>query len=672
MSRETTGAARAERHPAPQGGTGHAGPVEPTASARARVRPVGAGDAVIHGGFWGRRQQLNRDVSLPIGARRLRDAGNLDDLRLAQQPGDHSAAYRGPRFMDSDIYKWLEAVAWELGRRPDPELSAQLHEWTGAIADAQDEDGYINSWVQASGDRSRRYRDLSMSHELYCMGHLLQAAVAAHRAAGDDELLAVARRAADHLVATFGPDADPGLDGHPVIEMALAELARETGEAEYLRLARHFVLSRGRGTIEGHGRLPIYYSDRVPVTEATHLEGHAVRALYLASGVADVALELPDADGEAAASLASSQERQWEDTVASRTYLTGGFGSRWDGEAFGDAFELPPDRAYCETCAAIAAVQWSWRRLLATGDPRHADLIERILFNGFASGTSLEGDEFFYVNALRVRAGAVADDHRNPAAGRHGWYTVACCPPNVMRTIAQLSGYLATHDDGGVQLQQYASGALAAALPGGEVTLQVTTDYPWDGRVEIEIRTAPVEEWSLDLRVPAWCDGASATVHLGGNGGRDRVPGEAGTYLGLRRRWAAGDRVVLQLPMAVRITRPDERIDAVRGCAAVEVGPLVYCFEDHDQPEGVGVDEIVLSGERASVSWRPELLGGVAVVELDGGALAGGTGSVPYRDAETPSAHTPTRLTAVPYHAWANRGVRAMRVWVPLAGGGAS
>ncbi len=669
MSRETIGATRAERHRAPQAGAGHAGPVEPSASARARVRPVGAGDAVIRDGFWGRRQQLNREVSLPIGARRLREAGNLDDLRLAGKPGDHRAAYRGPRFMDSDIYKWLEAVAWELGRAEDPELRAQLREWTSAIADAQDEDGYINSWVQASGDRSRRYQDLSMSHELYCMGHLLQAAVAAHRAAGDEGLLAVARRAADHLVATFGPDANPDLDGHPVIEMALAELARETGEQQYLRLARHFVLSRGRGTVEGHGRLPIYYSDRVPVQEATHVEGHAVRALYLASGVADVALELREADDEATR-LASSQERQWEDMVASRTYLTGGLGSRWDGEAFGDAFELPPDRAYCETCAAIAAVQWSWRRLLATGEPRHADLIERILFNGFASGSSLGADEFFYVNALRVRAGAVPDDHRNPAAGRHGWYTVACCPPNVMRTIAQLSGYLATHDDGGVQLQQYAGGALAAALPAGDVSLEVRTDYPWDGRVEIEIGAAPGDEWSLDLRVPGWCESASATVHAGGNGGRERMSGEAGSYLRLRRRWAAGDRVVLELPMAVRITRPDERIDAIRGCAAVEVGPLVYCFEDHDQAEGVSVDEIVLSGERAAVSWRPELLGGVAVVEVDGGTLTGGTASPPYGDARTTARpHAPIRLTAIPYHAWANRGVRAMRVWVPLAEG---
>ena len=669
MSQETSGATRAERHSAPQGGAGHAGPVEPSAGARARVRPVGAGDAIIRDGFWGLRQERNREVSLPIGARRLREAGNLDDLHLASQPGDQRDAYRGPQFMDSDIYKWLEAVSWEIGRTEDPELVAQLREWTRAIAEAQDEDGYINSWVQASGDPGRRYQDLAMSHELYCMGHLLQAAVAAHRAAGDEELLAVARRAADHLLATFGREGDPGLDGHPVIEMALAELARETGEQAYLNLARHFVISRGRGTIAGHGREPIYYSDRVPVQQATHVEGHAVRALYLASGAADVALELPEAE---AVGLDLAQDRQWEDLVATRTYLTGGFGSRWDGEAFGDAFELPPDRAYCETCAAIAAVQWSWRRLLATGEPRHADLIERILFNGFASGTSLEGDEFFYVNALRVRRDAVPDDHRNPAAGRHGWYTVACCPPNVMRTVAQLSGYLATHDDEGVQLQQYAGGAIRTDLPAGEVAFEVRTDYPWADRVEIEITAASGEPWSLDLRVPAWCNGAVATLHPAGNGSEDRVGGAAGAYLQLHRCWSAGDRVVLELPMAVRITRPDDRIDAVRGCAAVEVGPLVYCFEDHDQPGGVSVDEIVLTGDDPSVSWRPDLLGGVTAVEIGGGIRQAGPGALPDRSHGANSAPRPVRLTAIPYHAWANRGVRAMRVWVPLTAGAAA
>lgn len=659
----------AVQQPTDVGSQASEGPVRPTPDARIAVHPVGCGDAVIAGGFWGGRQERNRATSIPIGSRHLREAGNLVNLQLAARPGNARAAYRGPVFMDSDIYKWLEAVAWELGRAYDPDLAAELAEWTAALAETQDEDGYLNSWVQAGGDPARRYEDLVMGHELYCYGHLIQAAVAAHRAAGYSDLLAVARRVADHLVSTFGADSHRGLEGHPVIEMALVELYRETGEQAYLDLARHFVLTRGYRTISGHGRQPIYFSDRVPAEEATHVEGHAVRALYFASGVADVAVELPAPD---AARLEEAQLRKWQDMVARRTYLTGGFGSRWDGESFGDAFELPPDRAYCETCAAIAGVQWSWRMLLATGEPRYADLIERVLFNGFASGASLDGDEFFYVNALRVRGGAVPDDHRNPAAGRHGWFACACCPPNIMRTVAQLSGYLATYTQDTVQLQQYAGGSLRAGLSAGEVRLAVRTDYPWSGHLEIEVLAAPAGEWALELRVPGWCDGATATVHPAGrSNGADPEPpaaGAPGTYLRLARPWAIGDLVVLELPMEVRVTVADERIDAVRGCGAVEVGPLVYCFEDHDQPDGVSVDDIVLDGGRATVTWRPDLLGGVAVVELEGGWRGDAAAPFAYHARRANSPVTPARLTAVPYHAWGNRGVRAMRVFVPLAG----
>jgi DUF1680 family protein len=243
-----------------------------------------------------------------------------------------------------------------------------------------------------------------------------------------------------------------------------------------------------------------------------------------------------------------------------------------------------------------------------------------------------------------------------------------------MRTIAQLSGYLATRGEDSVALHQYAGGSLRAGLAAGEVRLAVTTDYPWNGRLEVEVLAAPGGEWALELRVPGWCEGAAATVHPAqGSNGADAEPaiaGVPGSYLRLARSWAAGDRVVLELPLDVRITVPDERIDAVRGCGAVEVGPLVYCFEDHDQPNGVSVDDIVLDGAHATVSWRPELLDGVAVVEINGGWREGAAAALPYhrQDGQIPA--TATRLTAIPYHAWANRGVRAMRVWVPLSGAG--
>jgi DUF1680 family protein len=609
------------------------GPVRPHV---ATVRqPLALSDIRITDGFWAERQRVNREVSIPLGGTRLRDAGNLADLQLAADfLADPSRkpdpdAYAGPWFMDSDVYKWLEAVAWDLARVDSAALRAELDEFSAAVQAAQAADGYVNSYVQVTRAGHDRYADLVMGHEHYCLGHLLQAAVAAHRLLGDCTLWQVALRAADHLVATFGPDANPGLDGHPIIEMALVELYRESGEQRYLDLAEHFVSSRGQGRLRGYQREPIYFSDRVPVRDARVPEGHAVRAVYLAAGASDVALER--GDGE----LADALERQWRAMVDTKQYITGGLGSRWDGEAFGDPYELPPDVAYAESCAAIGAVQWAWRRLLATGEAHYADSIERLLFNGMISGVSLSGDAFFYVNTLQVRSDAVPDDHRQPVNGRQPWFRVACCPPNIMRTLAQLGGYLATGGSDGLQLHQYASAAVRAA--GRQVS--VRTDYPWDGQVAITVESTDDTEWTMSLRVPAWCDGAIVTDPAG------LVTPVGPGYAELRRRWHPGDEVVLELPMPVRLTAGHPRVDAVRGARAIERGPLVYAVEQVDRPDGAAVDDLVLPSadpSRFTAEWRADLLGGCVVV-ADGD------------------------VTAVPYCLWANREVGPMRVWLPVA-----
>ncbi|MGI8880787.1 MAG: glycoside hydrolase family 127 protein [Jatrophihabitans sp.] len=622
-----------------------AGPVDPTDHAAVRLRPIPLGSAKIASGFWAERQQVNADKTIPIGSTRLREAGNLANLRLAARelatpsptpPGRD--AYRGPLFMDSDVYKWLEAVAWEYARSPRPELLAELTTFTEAISAAQAPDGYVNSFVQVTRGGADRYADLAMGHELYCLGHLIQAAVAARRATGDTKLWDVARHAADHLVETFGPDGNTGLDGHPVIEMALVELYRESQDRRYLELAEHFVSTRGNGTVHGHGREPVYYSDRVPVRQTTSPEGHAVRAVYLAAGAADVAAETGDAE------LDGALQHQFDEMVAAKQYLTGGLGSRWDGEAFGDPFELPPDVAYAETCAAIGAVQWAWRELLTTGDVRFADQIERMLFNGFISGVSLTGDEFFYVNALQVRADAVPDDHRQPVNGRQGWFHTACCPPNVMRTLAQLAGYLATADDSGLQLHQYA----ASSVRSGERNVQVETDYPWDGTVTVTVTATDADEWTLSLRVPEWCE--EATVSVAGGASEPVSPG----YATVRRRWQSGDQVALVLPMPVRLTAGASRVDAVRGCLAVERGPLVYAVEQVDQPDSRAVDDLCLAGTDPAdlrAELRRDLFDGTVVVR---GPARGADGS-------------PYEFTAIPYCRWANREVGPMRVWLPVA-----
>jgi uncharacterized protein len=632
---------------------GAVGPVAPAKSANCRLRPVPLGAVNITGGLWASRQQTNRDVAIPSGRELLETAGNLDNLRIAA--GERAGAARGPVFMDSDVYKWLEAAAWEYGRQPSAELLDAQREVTAVVAGAQQPDGYLDSVVQIL-DRGERYRDLPHSHEHYCAGHLIQAAVAQVRCTGDRGLIDVAVRLADHLANEFGEDQRHDVDGHPVVEMALVELYRETGEARYLDLARYFVDARGHGLMAGYGAEPTYFSDRIRVREQTTVEGHAVRAVYLAAGAADVAVELGDDE------LLRALRQQFAHMVATKTYITGGLGARWDREAFGDPYELPSDRAYAETCAAVGGVQWAWRMLLATGEPVYADVAERMLLNGFLAGVSLNGAEYFYVNPLQMRADAHADEGRSPAHGRRGWFDCACCPPNIMRTLASLGGYLATTDDEGLQLHLYAPASIAATVPGGQAHISVETDYPWEGMVRARLHDAPAADWTLSLRVPAWAEGATLSV----NGAEQ--PLTAGSYASVRRTWTAGDVVELALPMAVRLTAADERIDAVRGCVAVERGPLVYAVEQIDQPAGVVVDDLRVDPTgQTQAEHRPDLLGGVTVVSLHGMASAHSSDAWPYPAADGRAAPTgqPVEITAVPYFAWANRGIGPMRVWLP-------
>ena len=636
--------------------TAPSAPAAPTAAAAVALRPVPLRSARITGGFWAERQGANRRQALRAGHEKLESAGNLQNLRIAA--GQAQGEVRGPIFMDSDVYKWLEAAGWEHGREPDEELLGWIREVSAVVAAAQAEDGYLDSVQQVRG-QGERYVDLPWSHEHYCAGHLFQAAVAVHRGTGETELLDVAVKLADHLVATFGPGRVEEVDGHPVVEMGLVELFRETGTRAYLDLARWFVDARGHGIIERlHGKQPTYFSDRVPVREQTSPEGHAVRAVYLTAGAADVAAETSDAE------LLAALVRQWEGMLASKTYVTGGIGSRWDWEQFGDHHELSPDRAYAETCAAIGSVQWTWRLLLATGESRYADLVERTLYNAFLPGVSLAGTEYFYVNALQLRHGAHAEEERSVAHGRRPWFDCACCPPNIMRTLSSLDAYLATSSEAGIQLHQYATGTVEA----DGAALSVTTDYPWDGAVRIEVTDPGAGEWELALRVPGWAEGAVADV------AGERLDAPAGEYLRVRRTWAAGDVVELTLPMTVRVVEADPRVDAVRGCVVVERGPLVYAVEQADLPEGLVADDVrvrVAEVRGAQAEHRPDLLAGVTVLQLPvHRALQAGTvplyrpaGDEPAAQAEQESVLVP----AVPYYAWANRELGAMRVWLPRA-----
>jgi uncharacterized protein len=606
--------------------------VRPSAAAKSELRPVRADEVVVQSGFWASLLTLNREKTIPHGYGQLRDAGTLDNLRVAAGASGKYQAYSDSGgamlpFLDSDVYKWLEAVGWELGRADDPFLRSLADEAIAVVAAAQKRDGYLNSYVTVVRD-GIPYRDLPWGHEFYCIGHLIQAAIAWRRAVGDDRLLNIAVRAVEHIDREFGPAGRAGIDGHPEIEMALAELSRELNEPRYLALAARMLDLRGHGLL-GSGRFgPAYWQDHEPIREASEVAGHSVRQMYLDCGAVDVAVENDDED------LLAAVQRRWHDMVATRRYLTGALGSRHKDEAFGDPYELPPDRAYAETCASIASVMLAWRLLLATGDPTYADAIERTIYNGVLSGLSRSGTEFFYVNPLQVRSHRTyappGHEHRAP------WQSCACCPPNLMRLLSSWQQYLATADETGVQLHQYATSSISTPT----FELSVQTAYPWDGKVTVDIVRTPERPWTLTLRVPAWCASASVTVL-----DADPVPAPPGAF-SETRAWRAGDRLVLNLDLAVRLVEPAPRVDAIRGCVAFERGPIVYCVESADLPDDLVLEDIRVDPSRpATAVPRPDL--GEDVVGLS-----------------LPVSHGPD-VPAIPYYAWANRGVGGMRVWLP-------
>ncbi|HET8958187.1 MAG TPA: beta-L-arabinofuranosidase domain-containing protein [Microcella sp.] len=625
--------------------TTHSVPVAPSTGA---LRPLGLDEVKITGGFWGDRQQVNGSATLAHIESWLEREGWLRNFDLAAA-GTLPDGRRGREFSDSEVYKYLEAVAWEIGRRGgDDELERRFRGIVARVAAAQESDGYLNTKFGRTG-QAPRWSDLEWGHELYCLGHLFQAAVARVRTRpdADDGLVTVARRAADLVCEVFGDGGREGICGHAEVEVGLAELGRALGEPRYLEQARLFVERHGNGTLRDIEWGRSYYQDDLPVREATALRGHAVRANYLSAGAADVAVDTGDTE------LIRSLSRQWGNTVERRTYVTGGQGSHHQDEAFGEDWELPADRAYSETCAGVASVMFSWRLLLAHGDSRYADLIERTLYNVVATSPSAEGTAFYYANTLHQRTpGAPADpDAVSPRAHsslRAPWFEVSCCPPNVARTFASLGAYLATAAAAGIQLHQYAPSTIRTTLDDGqEVALEVSTSYPLEGSVRVQVLTDAAAPWTLSLRVPTWADGARLVVRPAADEPVQAMPAGPGT-VSFSRAFAAGDVVELELPVQPRFTAPDPRVDAVRGCLTVERGPEVYALESVDLAEaGAAVTDVADVVLDASVPPREE----------NGRVLV----TVRSREADA----TPVEVPLVPYHEWAERGPSTMRVWIP-------
>lgn len=640
------------------------GPVDTNRTPHAVWRTLPLGAVRLRAGFWSGRQSLNRNVSLRHGFEMLEKAGNFDNLRIAA--GRRQGKFRGRNFYDEDVYKWLEALGWELGLAPDAELQKMADEVIELISAAQRPDGYLNSYYQVA-EPDNRWTDMDFGHELYCAGHLIQAAVAFQRALGDSRLLDVACRFADHICSTFGPGKRSWAPGHPEIEMALIELYRETGRTRYLEMSEYFVDERGKRRMAGLGSSgPEYHQDHIPVRQVQEATGHAVRQLYLTTGVTDLYMET----GEPA--LLDAMDRLWRDVVGSKMYITGGVGSRYDGESFGEPYELPTDTCYCETCAGIANLMWNWRMLLVSGDGKYADTIERTLYNTVLSSPGLDGKHYFYVNPLMVRASRyLRMSDSSPAETnldhRPEWHYVACCPPNVMRLLSSLAHYYATTDQKGIQIHLYGPAELALESDGHPIALRMETEFPWQGRVHVEIKETADAPWALRLRMPEWCHQPS--LYLNGKVVSPLIV-EKG-YVALDRVWRVGDIVELNLDMPPLLVESNPRVDATRNCLAIQRGPIVYCLEDQDQEVRDRLLDIQIDASAApEAHWQRDLLGGVMVVQTMGYVLElQGTEGELY-SATRPSTHPSrrsVRLTAIPYYAWGNRGLGPMRVWIPRA-----
>ncbi len=621
-------------------------------SPNAQFRPVPIGAWRLDDAFWAPRIAQMREVTLPDQWQRLVEFGHLDNFRRA---AGADLPFRGVFFNDSDLYKWLEAANWALAHGAEPWLEARIDEAIALIAAAQRKDGYINTYFSREREKER-WTNLDL-HELYCAGHLIQAAVAHHRVTGSRTLLDIATKFANHLCDRFGPNQQRKqvwADGHQEIELALVELYRETGEARFLDQAQLFVDVRGRGALgRPYDRWEsTYHQDHLPLKEMTTLEGHAVRAMYYLAGGADLALETGDPD------LITALERLWEDTRLRKLYVSGGLGARHEGEAFGDAYELPNATAYAESCAAIGSVMFHHRMLHLTGDGRYADFLEYTLYNAVLPGIGLDGTTYFYENPLSDRGG-----HR-----RQPWYRVACCPPNIARTIAAMPGYAASVGEGGIFLHLYLNGTVEVPLDNGRtVTLRIATRYPWDGGIDISVDSPGT--FALNLRIPTWAFGARLEV---GDFAAD-VPIEPGGYATVRRQWRAGDTVHLDFPMVVRriVSHPAVVENANR--VALRRGPLLYAIEGTDHPDTEVRDLILPDESEIAPSWRMDVLGGMTVLTADAMSPTPDPGwdrwlyrTLP--DAQARKVVLKHRiLTAIPYFAWANRAPGAMQVWLRRA-----
>jgi DUF1680 family protein len=597
-----------------------------------KLNAVPFADVTFTDHFWAPRLETNRTVTVPHCLKMCEETKRIRNFEVAG--GLAEGEFEGIYFNDSDVYKVIEGAAHSLAVHPDPELDAQLDEIIAKIAAAQEDDGYLNTYFTLV-EPDRKWTDLPAKHELYCAGHLFEAAVAHYRATGKRSLLDVAIRFAEKIDSVFGEDALIGVPGHEEIELALVKLYEVTGEERYLDLARFFIDQRGQSDRD-------YCQDHIPIREQSEIAGHAVRAMYLYSGVADVAAYTGDE------ALFGAMDRIWHDVTKRKMYVTGGVGPSAHNEGFTVPYDLPNDSAYAETCAAIGLALWGHRMNLLHADSEYADVLEQVLYNGMLSGVSMEGDCFFYVNPLASRG----RHHRQP------WFGCACCPSNVVRFIPQVGSFVYATSDEGLWVNLYAASKAKVTVGGREVALRQETDYPWSGEVKLTVEPDEPASFGVNLRIPGWCDKIHATV----NGKRVTASPSEDGYLHVDRDWEAGDEIRLRLGMAVRRMAANPNVKADVGRVALMRGPIVYCLEGVDN-EGSVRDIALPRTADLKEEFEADLLGGVVVLRTKARRRGAEDWEgilyqpVPYDEK--------ARVVAIPYYAWDHREPGEMVVWLP-------
>ncbi len=615
------------------------------------IQPVPFTSVKVTDSFWSGKIKTNRTVTIPASFRKCEETGRIDNFAIAAGMKEGGFQSKYP-YDDSDVYKIMEGAAYSLATEKDSQLDSYLDDLIAKIAGAQEKDGYLMTWRTIDPNSpptdwsgAARWANTRSGHELYNVGHMYEAATAHFQATGKRTFLDIAIKNADFIADSFGPGRLMWPPGHEEIEIGLVKLYRVTGNRKYLDLAKFFLDQRGNA--QGHELYGKYNQDDKPVTEQNEAVGHAVRAAYLYAGMADVAALTGNPE------YLQAIDRIWDNVVNKKLYITGGIGATREEEAFGDNYQLPNDSAYNETCAAIANIFWNHRMFLLKGDGSYIDVLERSLYNNMLAGVSLRGDTFFYPNVLEFDG---KNTFNQGAACRSAWFNCSCCPSNVSRFVPSLPGYIYGTKDNTVFINLYIGNEAEIQLPGNQVQLRQITDYPWNGSVKIEVAPARKTKFSVKLRIPGWAfnkpvpgnlysfvNAGPASYTVSVNGEKVVAEPEQG-YLAISREWNSGDTIQLELPMPACLVKADERVKADVGKLAVQRGPLVYCAEAADNNGRVSSLSITgnpLFGER----FEKGILQGVVLLDVKSGN---------------------SEMTLIPYYAWANREIGAMKVWFPV------